>query len=364
MKLFRTLKMPLVLLLCAAWLSACAPGAVTTSAPVDSAPVVTTPVTPAPATAAPTASGTPTTTPPAMPSPTPSAAPTASAAATTDTLSYLPDPKLWAASLHIDSKDYPRVDGSTATLPLGVYMRSKLTGETLEQSDTFTRFTKTSGAWLALANKQADILIVYEAPQETKDQLASSGVKLKSAPIGMDALVFLTNQGNPVSSLTKQQIVDIYTGKIKKWNEVGGADADIIAYQRATDSGSQALMQKLVMGKTAMADAPSVLKPAEMGELVNDVAQYDNTDNALGYSVYYYVKNMYQVGGIKLLGVDGIAPTADTIATGQYPYCNAFYAAIREDEPADSPAHKLYDWLTGAEGDKAIADAGYVAVKK
>jgi phosphate transport system substrate-binding protein len=294
--------------------------------------------------------------------PSPSASAAITPAATTDTLSFLPDPKNWAASLYIDAKDYPKVDGSTATLPLGVYVRSKLTGETLEQSDTFTRFTKTSGAWLNLAAKQTDLLIVYEAAQETKDQIKDA--KFKSAPIGMDALVFLTNQGNPVNNLTKQQIVDIYTGKIKKWSEVGGDNTDIIAYQRSSESGSQALMQKLAMGKTKMADAPSVLKPAEMGELLDAVAQYDNTNNALGYSVYYYVKNMYQVSSIKLLSVDGVAPTSDSISAGQYAYCNPFYAVIREDEPADSNAHKLFDWLTGAEGDKAVVDAGYVAVKK
>ncbi len=345
----------LALLLSAALLASCAPKPADTTAPVSGAPTST-----------PTAAATPSPTPEASTAaPSPSAQPTAteptSTAASGTTVVYenLPDPKLWASSLHLDAKDYPRVDGSTATLPLAVYVRSKITGETLEQSDTFTRFTKTSNAWMALSAGQTDLLIVYEAADETKAQLDSSGVKLKAVPIGVDALVFLTNQGNPVGNLTKQQILDIYTGKIKKWSEVGGQDADIIPYQRPGASGSQALMVKLVMGGTPLMEAPSVLKPAEMGELIDAVAQYENTNNALGYSVFYYVKNMYQVAGIKVLSVDGIEPTDQTIGQQRYPYTNAFYAVIREDEPADSAAHKLFDWLTGGEGQRATTDAGY-----
>ncbi len=341
----------LALLLSTALLASCAPKPADTAAPASQAPTATPTATPSPqATAA-----TPST--PAQPTATEPAG--TAAPSTTVVYETLPDPKLWESSLHLDAKDYPRVDGSTATLPLAVYVRSKITGETLEQSDTFTRFTKTSNAWMALSAGQTDLLIVYEAADETKAQLESSGVKLKAVPIGVDALVFLTNQGNPVGNLTKQQILDIYTGKIKKWSEVGGQDADIIPYQRPGASGSQALMVKLVMGGTPLMEAPSVLKPAEMGELIDAVAQYENTSNALGYSVFYYVKNMYQVAGIKVLSVDGIEPTDQTIGQQRYPYTNAFYAVIREDEPADSAAHKLFDWLTGGEGQRATTDAGY-----
>jgi phosphate transport system substrate-binding protein len=290
---------------------------------------------------------------------------TTTAAATTtqpavNVVPNLPDPAGWAASLKFDVKDYPRVDGSTATLPLAIYMRSKITGATLEDSTAATRFTTTGPSYLALANNETDLLVVYEAPEEIKQQLTQQNAKLLMKPIGLDALVFLTNEGNPVSSLTSAQIIDIYTGKITNWNQVGGPDSPIIAYQRISNSGSQALMQKLVMQKIKMMDAPESLKPAEMDGLVDDIANYSNTNNALGYSVYYYVRNMYAVPGIKLLAVNGVAPNADTIASNQYPYINPFYAVIREDEPADSPARKLFNWLTGSEGSQAVKDAGYV----
>jgi ABC-type phosphate transport system substrate-binding protein len=272
----------------------------------------------------------------------------------------LPDPGNWAATLKLDPKDYPRVDGSTATIPLGIYMRSKITGESLVESTAATSFTTTGPAWEALAAGAADLLVVYEAPDVVKSKLNDMGTELTIKPIGLDALVFLTNRDNPVGGLTHQQIIDIYTGRITNWKEVGGNDVTIIPYQRPSNSGSQALMLKLVMKGTKMMDVPKILVSAEMGDLIESVASYANTNNALGYSVYYYVRNMYKLPGIKLLNINGVEPNANTIASGKYPYVNPFYAVIRTDEPAGSNTHKLFDWLTGAEGMRAITDAGYV----
>lgn len=272
----------------------------------------------------------------------------------------LPDPGGWAASLSLSEENYPKVDGSTATIPLAVYVRSKITGETLEESTGNTVFSTTGPSYIALAEGRADLLVVYEAPEEVKAELKRKGAGFLMEPIGLDALVFLTNEANPAEGLTEEQIIDIYTGKTTNWKETGGADIEIIPYQRISNSGSQALMLKLVMKGTPMMNAPAILQPDEMGELIDALASYDNTSNALGYSVYYYVRNMYEVPGIKMLAVDGVIPSSETIASGQYPYVNPFYAVIRADEPAGSPARRLFDWLRGSEGARAVGDSGYV----
>ena len=84
--------------------------------------------------------------------------------------------------------------------------------------------------------------------QELKDQ----GIDIIMKPIGRDALVFFTNQKNKASNLTQKQIQNIYTGKITNWKFVGGKNAIILPYQRDAESGSQVLMQKLVMGDLKM----------------------------------------------------------------------------------------------------------------
>ena len=138
-------------------------------------------------------------------------------------------------------------------------------------------------------------------------------------PIGRDALVFIVNGQNPVESLTRSQLVDIYAGRITNWSEVGGPDQPIVAFQRDGTSGSQTLFKKLLMGSEPLMEAPTELRPGMMGGLIDGLAGYSGAGNALGYSVFYYASEMYQKPGLKFLAVDGVAPSAETIGDGSYP---------------------------------------------
>ena len=258
----------------------------------------------------------------------------------------------------------PRIDGSTANIPLISLTLQRLTGVPAAEADNAVKTTGTPTAYRNLVGGDTDLLIVYEADETVKAEIKESGVALELHPIGRDALVFFTNESNPVTSLTTKQYRGIYTGKVARWSQVGGAKRKIVAYQRPEESGSQALLRKYVVGTAQMAKAPSERITAEMGGIISGVASYANTGNALGYSVYYYLANMYAVKGIKMLGAGGVMPSSQTIGDGTYPYTNDFYAIVRADEPAGSPARKVLEWLTGEQGRQAVVDAGYVAAAK
>ena len=137
--------------------------------------------------------------------------------------------------------------------------------------------------------------------------------------------MFIVNEDNPVQSLTRQQLRDIYAGKITNWKDVGGEDADIVAFQRREDSGSQTLFQKLLIQGGELMDAPTELAPALMGELVDDIAEYNNAANAIGFSVYYYISEMYSKPGLRLLAVDGVTPLGRHHRRRELPpLCNEF----------------------------------------
>jgi ABC-type phosphate transport system substrate-binding protein len=267
-----------------------------------------------------------------------------------------------AAAPQISVDDYPIVDGSTATLPLSYKLMQVATGCPEEIAQAAISHSKTTESFYELVDGRSDLLLVYEPSEDAYEYASEMGVKLLMKPIGRDALVFLVNPANPVASLTHEQLVDIYTGKIANWKDVGGDDLAIVAYQRIANSGSQVMMERQVMKGTKMMDAPSELRTDEMAELIDVVASYKDTPSALGYSVYYYVHNMYSNANIRLLEVGGVAPNNETIASGAYPYTQDFYAVVRADAPEDSPQRKLYDWLTTDEGQALITDAGYVAV--
>ena len=267
-----------------------------------------------------------------------------------------------AAAPQVSVDDYPIVDGSTATLPLSYALMQAATGATPEVAQAAISHSKTTESFYALVDNRADLLLVYEPSQDAYDYASQSGVKLLVKPIGRDALVFLVNPANPVQSLTWDQLIDVYTGKAANWKDVGGEDLPIVAYQRIENSGSQVMMEKQVMQGTLMMDAPKELRTDEMAELIDEVASFKDAPSAIGYSVYYYVHNMYSNANIRLLQVDGVAPDNGAIASGNYPFTQDFYAVIRADAPADSIQRKLYDWLTTTEGQALITGAGYVAV--
>lgn len=255
---------------------------------------------------------------------------------------------------------YPVVDGSTATLPLSYAVMSKLCNIPPEEAKARIRHTKTSESFYALVQGQADVLLVYQPSQEALDFARDENVELEMQPLGKDALVFLCNDSNPIASLTQAQIVDIYTGKVANWSDLGGADEPIVAYQRVAASGSQVMMEKLAMKGVKMMDAPSELMPGEMSGLIDRVSDYKNEGNALGYSVYYYVHNMYMQPGIRVMDIDGVTPTNESIGAGLYPYVQDFYVVIRKDTPEGAPARRLFDWLLSVDGQKLVEESGYV----
>jgi phosphate transport system substrate-binding protein len=263
----------------------------------------------------------------------------------------------------VDAKNYPRVDGSTANIPMMAQIRSSYLHEDLAESQNNSlEVTTTDYAWRNLIDGKNDLLLVYEPSSETKKLIESSPVKLKATPIGVDALVFIVNEKNKVKNLTTEQIRDIYSGKITNWKDLGGDDATIEAYQRVLNSGSQTLFLNLVMKDVKPVDAPIKYRIEGMDGLIETLASYNNTGNALGYSVFYYAKKMYAVPGLELISVDGIMPSDDTIGSGKYPFLNQYYVVIREDTPADSETMKLYNYILSDKGKEDMRKAGYIPI--
>lgn len=258
-------------------------------------------------------------------------------------------------------EDYPVVDGSTATLPLSEAVFMAATGESAEVAAQTIKHTKTTNSYYRLYDKEADLLIVYEPAEAVVERMKNEPILIK--PIGLDALVFMANAANKVDSLTIEQLVAIYSGQIKNWVEVGGEDQTLLAFQRPVGSGSQSLMQKLVMGDVEMTTGDNVFRYSTMSDILEGMLSYNGEDNTLGYSVFYYANNMYFEKDLKFMGVNGVLPSTQTIYDGTYPCVNAFYAAIRVDEPADSNARKIFDWLTGGAGQQMVLDLGYVPVQ-
>lgn len=265
--------------------------------------------------------------------------------------------------LRFTIENYPIVDGSTVTIPLSEAIASELTGLSIEEVRPYILHNKTHEAYVNLINKKADIIFVTSPSEEELALAEQNGVVLEVVPIVSEAFVFLTHADNPIESLTLEQIWQIYAGDITNWSEVGGLNVPIVAYQRPLNSGSQTGFLDLVMKDITPMNPPTEKVIAGMGELIDAVAAYDNAPDALGYSYYYFVVDMWGNENVKLLEVDGVYPNHDTIRTGEYPVKTAYYAVIRADEPKNSPVRQMIDWILSEAGQNLAEEAGYVKIK-
>lgn len=273
-----------------------------------------------------------------------------------------PSPTPDANQVSFTRENFPRLDGSTATAPLGRAIAAVLLGESEDEVSDLINFSRTTESYRELMRGNRDLVIAAEPNEAVFDEMKEAGFEIEMEPFAMDALVFMVNAGNPVESLTLEQLRGIYTGEITNWSEVGGEDAEIVAFQRNAESGSQVLMEKLVMDGTEMIDPPEGYMLSSMGGLMDAVKGYDNSSNAIGYSVYYYAHDMQMADGLKLIAVDGVEPNQDTIRSGDYPFLNPYYVAIDAAEPENSMTRVLFDWILGPDGQKLVDMQGYVAV--
>lgn len=254
-----------------------------------------------------------------------------------------------------------RVDASLATQPLmNAYIKYFTNDEFLEKVKE--NYTNTHPGYVKLINGETDLIVVTEPSEEELQLAKDKGVELEVTKVVNEGFVFYVNAKNPIDNLSLNQIIDIYSGKINNWNEVGGNNNDIIPYQRPTNSGSQTGMLSLVMKDVPLRKPTTTELIETMGGIIDTVANYDNNIDGLGYSYYYYANIMYHTPNIKFLGINGVKPTYETIEDETYPLMTAYYIVTKKD--ATDMVLRFKEALLSSEGAKIAREAGYVPIKQ
>ncbi len=261
---------------------------------------------------------------------------------------------------------YPKMDAPRLYHPLAKAIKANMLA--IENEDVKLDLTlgRNSEVYHNLIDGNVDVIISVDPDPDDVVYAKEKGVDLTYIPLTGAAFVFFVNTENSVDNLTAEQIRQIYEGKITNWKEVSGDDAEIIAYQRPRGSGSQTAMISVVMPGRDLVDPEVDRVAAEMYGIIEAVADYDNSKNALGYGYYYYVNTMYKKDTIKILNVDGIEANNDTIRDEEYPFYTKGYIVVRTEdyEKKDSDVMKWVDTMLSQRGTKIINDEGYVPLNK
>lgn len=262
------------------------------------------------------------------------------------------------AALNLES-EIPIMDGATALYPIYSAFANEVYPSTASDK---VLCTGTTVAYEKIVNGSADVIFAAAPSKKQLEYAKENGVELELTPIGYEAFVFFVNSKNPIDEVSLEDIKEIYSGKITKWNELGVSGfGKIRAFQREEGSGSQSALLRLMEGKELMTP-PKEDVVYGMGGIIEQTANYKNFKNALGFSFRFYSTEMVKNSQIKLLKINGVEPTRENIENGTYPITSNFYAVTRKGDTSEN-TKKLIDWILTDEGKEIIDKTGYTPIK-
>lgn len=262
---------------------------------------------------------------------------------------------------NVSDINLPIIDGATAAFPVYSAFVHAVYPEDTKLYDGVFEFYNTVGGYQMLAQKKTDIFIGAAPSKEQVTYAEQFGTTFEYTQIGSEAFVFFVHKDNPIDSLTLEQIKGIYSGKITNWSQLGGKNEEIVPFQRNEGSGSQSMLIRL-MGDTPIIEPNMQERVGGMGGIIHEVADYKNKSNSIGFSFRFYVEGIIKNPDIKMIAIEGVAPTKENIQNESYPIIAPVYAVTYEGNKKEN-VHKLIQWMLSDEGQYIIDQTGYVGLE-
>ncbi|MBO7671114.1 MAG: substrate-binding domain-containing protein [Oscillospiraceae bacterium] len=241
------------------------------------------------------------------------------------------------------SGDFPLMDSSTARKPVTAELYAFFC-ESTGAGGKMPLCSTTHGAWLNIADGAADVALLAAPTQEEQDYLDERGVSVEMKLYGGDGLVFIGNRACGVEDMSLDQVRAIYRGEISNWSQLGGADRPIRVLYRDDQSGSQRLFERMLWKEEPVPDFEA-LGYDRLDEMSTIVSECLRDPYAIGYSIMTYLNDVYSSEDLLTFSLNGYAATPENVAARNYPLGTQGYVVIRSDEPADSPARRLFNFF-------------------
>ncbi len=265
------------------------------------------------------------------------------------------------ASLKLKDK-LPIIDGAAAVFPVYSAFINATYPNTVKFRDGIFEYNNTVEGYKLLAEKKTDIFFGAYPSEEQREYAKTQGTEFEYTEIGTESFVFFVHKDNSIESLSTEQIQKIYSGEITNWKDVGGKDEEIVAFQRNEGSGSQSMLIRF-MGDKKIMKPPTEQVNDLMSGIIEQVSNYKNKTNSIGFSFRYYLEGIIKNPDIKMVSIDGIKPTVSNIKNGKYPITTPLYAVTYKDNPNEN-VHKLINWVLSEEGQEILEKTGYVGISK
>ncbi|MDY6037800.1 MAG: phosphate ABC transporter substrate-binding protein [Eubacterium sp.] len=221
-------------------------------------------------------------------------------------------------------------------------------GEAYEQKDSAVKVTYnptgSSSGITSVLEGRSDIGLSSRTLNEEEKK---SGLIEKT--VAYDGIAIIVNRENGIENLSKEQISDIFTGKIKNWNEVGGMDKEIVLIGREAGSGTRDGFESITGTKDTCKYRQEL---SSTGDVITTVS---GNDAAIGYASLASIKE-----SVKVLNIDEVIPTEKSILDGSYGIQRPFVIVTNGNKKASGAAEKFLEYVFSEKAYPIIKSAGVV----
>jgi phosphate transport system substrate-binding protein len=180
----------------------------------------------------------------------------------------------------------------------------------------------------------------------------AKGVNMKPTIVAYDGIAVAINAGNPLTTLTKRQVEQIFAGDITDWSAVGGTPGKISIYTRNTSSGTYSDFKDLAMNRRDYASSSQKMAGNEQ-----IVAEVGKNPNGIGYCGLAYINDP----AIRAVSIEGALPSKESVLAKKYPYARPTFYYTNGDPVGE--AAKFLEFTLSDEGQKIVGKVGFVPIR-
>ena len=174
------------------------------------------------------------------------------------------------------------------------------------------------------------------------------GAGLVSIPLSTDAVAVVVNKGNPVESLSTEDVLKIFAGKIKNWNEVGGLNKKILVLDSECGASKQSVMPQWLAQYNIAPDAVYLSSATITSDITDNlIVKLEKYSSGIAL-----VSPMIYTDKTKFLKVDGKLPTRENALNKSYPLIKPMNLVVKGKPGGE--VKKVVDYMTGSEGQKIV----------
>ncbi|MCX6553840.1 MAG: phosphate ABC transporter substrate-binding protein [Candidatus Aminicenantes bacterium] len=170
--------------------------------------------------------------------------------------------------------------------------------------------------------------------------------------VALDGIAMIVHPGNPIRELTMEQIKNVYIGKIKNWNQLGGPNVPIVIISRDTNSGTYETFETRVL------KGEKIVKNCEYVGSSGAIRQrVQSTPAAIGYVGIGFIDST-----VKALPVNNVPPSPETVKDGSYPIGRPLYMYTNDYPKMGSDLYLFVNLFLTKKGQEIIEETGFIPV--